>query len=317
MSRDRVDERLETLLARAHQQLGIVVYDGLMGSGGPPELRDPDQMLGSLLAAAHRRTGEAVAGRLARRHGKEHGERVVADGVARAENLLMRRLAVVRLKYRQRAMDCAREHWPLNVVTVIEKAVDAVQELITGLEEEDLVETACDRLVQVSRSMGRVLALPGSATQPTPALGGYDYLEEVEEYLSTCSARLVAQARRSKQLLDSELIPHFHAPELSCLGMLELAQDLSDDLDLAHREALSLSRAVAAVKEASTDFRGADLRSADLAGADLEGIRWDASTVWPPEWKERIWKASLAAANGHGELIVGVEPHGSTVAVDL
>lgn len=317
MSSNRADEHLEALLARAHRQLGVVVYDGLMGSGGPPELRDPDQMLGRLLATAHRRTGEAVAMRLARQHGLDDAQQDVADGVARAESPLMRRLASVRLKYRRRAVDCAREHWPLNVASVIENALDAVQGLITGLEEEALAEATCERLVQVSRGMGRVLTLPGPATQPTPGLGGYDYLDEVEDYLSTCSARLVVQARRTKQLLDNELIPHFHAAEPSWLGMLEVAQDLSDDLDLAHREALSLSRAVTAVEEASTDFRGADLRSVDLAGVDLEGIRWDASTVWPPEWKERIWKASLVAATGHGELIVGVEPHDSNVPVDL
>ncbi|MBT3099384.1 hypothetical protein KMB28_23675, partial [Streptomyces sp. CBG30] len=67
MNRDRASEQLEALLARAHEQLGIAVYDGLMSSGGPPELRDPDQTLGRLLAAVHRQTGDAVVGRLVRR----------------------------------------------------------------------------------------------------------------------------------------------------------------------------------------------------------------------------------------------------------
>ncbi|MER7812952.1 hypothetical protein [Streptomyces sp900116325] len=316
MSSDRAADRLEALLTRTHEQLGIAVYDGLMSGGGPPELRDPDQMLGRLLAAVHRRTGDAVVGRLARRHRRESGARAVVGRAAPAEGLLMRRSASVRLKYREQAMDCARRYWPLDVVQVMEDAVDTVQELIAGLEEEMLPDGACDRLLRVSRSMGRVLALPHPAQLP-PALGGYDYMEEVEDYLSTCTWRLVAEARRSKQLLDNELAPSFRAAEISCLGMLEVSQDLADDLDLAHREALSLSRAVAAVEEASTDFRGADLQSVDLDGVDLEGIRWDASTSWPPEWEERIWRASLAADTGHGELIVGVEPSDSTVPADI
>ncbi|MFE7355580.1 hypothetical protein ACFU8Q_20880 [Streptomyces sp. NPDC057543] len=286
-----------------------------MSSGGPPELRDPDQMLGRLLASVHRRTGDAVVGRLAlNRRGP--GEAAVVGSAAPAEGLLMQRPASVRLKYREQAMNCARRYWPLNVVKVMGDAVDAVQDLIADLEEERLADATCDRLLRVSSGMGRVLALPQHVQLPL-ALAGYDYVQEVEDYLSTCTERLVAQARSSKQLLDSELSPYFHVSEASWLGMLEVSQDLADDLDLAHREALSLSRAVAAVEEASTDFRGADLQLVDLDGVDLEGIRWDASTGWPPEWKERIWKASLAASTGDGDLIVGVKPSDSTVSADI
>lgn len=39
MRGDQAFDRLEDLLGRAHHQLGIAVYDGLMSSGGPPELR--------------------------------------------------------------------------------------------------------------------------------------------------------------------------------------------------------------------------------------------------------------------------------------
>jgi hypothetical protein len=316
MSRDRSDDRLEDVLARAHGQLGIAVYDGLMGSGGPPELRDPDQVLGRLLAAAHRRTGDAVVGRLARRHGRGSVGRAIEKGTAPVEGLLMRRAAPVRLKYREQALGCARRYWPLDAVQVTGVAVETVQDLISSLEDEVLPDGMCDRLLRLSRDVGRVLALPQSAQMPA-ALAGYDYVDEVEDYLSNCAVRLVAQARSSKQLLDSELLPCFAAPEVSWLGMLEVSQDLADDLDLAHREAMALSKAVAAVEEASTDFRGTDLRSVELDGVGLEGIRWDASTNWPPDWEERIWKASLATGAGHGELIVGAEPHDSTVPADI
>ncbi|MBT3105015.1 hypothetical protein KMB27_20435 [Streptomyces sp. COG19] len=106
-------------------------------------------------------------------------------------------------------------------------------------------------------------------------------MEEVEDVLVTCMWRLVAEARRSKQLLDNELLLHFRWTDMSWLGALEVSQDLADDLDLAYREALALSTAVTAVEEASTDFRGADLQSVDLDGVDLEGIRWDSDQLAP------------------------------------
>ncbi|TYR64097.1 hypothetical protein [Streptomyces parvus] len=317
MNRDRASEQLEVLLARAHKQLGIAVYDSLMSSGGPPELRDPDQTLGRLLAAAHRQTGDAVVGRLARTGRRAPRERAVADRERPSEGLLMRRPAFVRLKYREQALNCARRYWPLDAVRVIRDAVDTVQQLIADLEEEILPDTARDQLLRVSSGMGRVLALPQPEQVPQPALGGFDYMEEVEDFLATCTLRLVAETRRSKQLLDNELLLHFRWTDMSWLGALEVSQDLADDLDLAYREALALSTAVTAVEEASTDFRGADLQSVELNGVDLEGIRWDTTTNWPPEWKERIWRASLAAGTGHGELIVGAEPRDSTVPVDI
>lgn len=317
MSRDRASEQLEVLLARAHKQLGIAVYDGLMSSGGPPELRDPDQTLGRLLAAAHRQAGDAVVGRLARTGRRAPREHAVADRERPSEGLFMRRPAFVRLKYREQALNCARRYWPLDAVRVIRDAVDTVQQLIADLEEEILPDTARDQLLRVSNGMGRVLALPQPDQVPQPALGGFDYMEEVEDFLATCTLRLVAETRRSKQLLDNELLLHFRWTDMSWLGALEVSQDLADDLDLAYREALALSTAVTAVEEASTDFRGADLQAVELNGVDLEGIRWDTATNWPPEWKERIWRTSLAASTGHGELVVGAEPRDSTVPVDI
>ncbi|MBT3087334.1 hypothetical protein KMB31_12435, partial [Streptomyces sp. CYG21] len=160
-------------------------------------------------------------------------------------------------------------------------------------------------------------ALPQPPQVPQPALGGFDYMEEVEDVLVTCMWRLVAEARRSKQLLDNELLLHFRWTDMSWLGALEVSQDLADDLDLAYREALALSTAVTAVEEASTDFRGADLQSVDLDGSISKASGGTQRPAGPPEWKERIWRASLAAGTGHGELIVGAEPRDSTIPVDI
>ncbi|WP_329167868.1 hypothetical protein OG939_35765 [Streptomyces sp. NBC_01685] len=316
MRGDQAFDRLEDLLGRAHHQLGIAVYDGLMSSGGPPELRAPDQMLGRLLATAYRQAGHAVTGRLSRQGQVPPREHGVSDRAESSEGLLMRRPATVRLKYREQALNCARGYWPLDAVRVIGDAMQVVQEIVADLEEEVLPTTACDSLLKVSGSMGQVLALPQPANLQ-PALSGFDYMEEVENILATCTWRLMSATRRSKQLLDNELLLHFRAAEFSWLGALEVSQDLADDLDLAYREALSLSSAVTVVQDASTDFRGADLQSVDLDGVDLEGIRWDVSTDWPAHWQERIWRASLAVDTNQGELIVGAEPRDSTVPVDI
>lgn len=319
MSHDSAEERFDTLLASMHEQLGVAVYDGLMGRGGPPELHDPDRMLGQLLAAVHRQTGAAVGQRLARRRKKmlASERRTVNGGCAYGEGtVLMRRPASVRLKYREQALRIARTYWPQDLVQILRDALDYVQDLITHLEADSLPPGSRQTLTRVSSSIGHVLALPESPQLP-PALAGYDYLETVENNLSGGAIRLMSQVLDVQQLLESELVPHLLAAEVSWLGALEVAQDLADDLDLAHREAAALSAVVGAVEEASTDFRGADLRFVDLEGVDLEGIRWDATTMWPPEWEERIWKASLAEKTDRGVLIVGVEPHDSTVPADL
>ncbi|MBT2393962.1 hypothetical protein J7E87_32270 [Streptomyces sp. ISL-1] len=319
MSHDSAEERFDTLLASMHEQLGVAVYDGLMGGGGPPELHDPDRALGRLLAGVHRQTGAAVGQRLARRRKKKlAGEQPAApEGCGQGGGtMLMRRPAAVRLKYREQALDMARTYWPQDLVQILRDAVDFVQDLVVHLEEDSLPTGSCQRLTQVGASIGQVLALPESPQFPV-ALAGYDYLETVESDLSPCALRLMSEVRNAQQLLESELVPHLLAAEVSWLGALEVAQDLADDLDLAHREATALSAAVKAVEEVSTDFRGADLRSVDLEGVDLEGIRWDAATVWPAEWEKRIWKASLAAESDRGVLIVGTEPRDSTVPADL
>ncbi|MBM9624826.1 hypothetical protein ACFQ60_00290 [Streptomyces zhihengii] len=316
MSSDRSVDRLECLLARAHQQLGIAVQDGLMGSDGPPVLRDPDQVLGRLLAAAHRQTGAVVSERLAswnaqRRAGHDASRNAVPSGG------LMCRAAAVRLKYREEALKRARRYMPLNVVHVVRDAADAVQQVIAFLEfDQPVPKEHLARLEQRGYGMRRLVALPQVPQRPS-ALGGFDYVDEVDAYLTSCTEPLVAQVRRVLHLFDSDVTPYFDEASMSWLGFLEVAQDLADDLDLAHREAVALSRAVTSVEEASSDFRGADLRSVNLTGVALEGIRWNTSTVWPAEWEERIWRASLATASGGGELVVRGEPHDSTVPADI
>jgi hypothetical protein len=240
MSQDGPDERLEVLLASVHEQLGVAVYDGLMGRGGPPELHDPDRVLGQLLAAVHRQTGAAVGQRLARRRRKvlaiASKRRTVNGGCAYGDDtVLVRRPASVRLKYREQALRIARTYWPQDLVQMLRDALDCVQDLVAHLEEDSLPPGSRQSLIRVSASIGHVLALPESPQLP-PALAGYDYLETVENALSTGAIRLMSEVRSVQQLLEAELIPHLLAEEVSWLGALKVAQDLADDLDLAHRE---------------------------------------------------------------------------------
>ena len=44
---------------------------------------------------------------------------------------------------------------------------------------------------------------------------------------------------------------------------------------------------------AVTDFAGADLTDAELGGFSLVGVRWSATTRWPPGWRERIERSSV------------------------
>ncbi|MGW6309092.1 hypothetical protein [Streptomyces niveus] len=116
---------------------------------------------------------------------------------------------------------------------------------------------------------------------------------------------------------STELLPYLREPETSWLGSLEISQDLADDLYLVHREAATLSQAVAAVTTASTNFCGADLRAADLSSVQLQGIKWDAATAWPAEWEERIRRASQAAREDRTVLVVGIEPHSINAPADI
>ncbi|MFE6127776.1 hypothetical protein ACFQ6Q_05810 [Streptomyces sp. NPDC056437] len=317
MSQDRADEQLDLLLASVHKQLGVVIGDALMGSGGPPELHDPDLALGRLLASAHRQTAYAVNQRLAV-GGKRFTRRQMRAprGPACGWAPLAHRPAAVRLKYREDALRVAREYWPGDLARILREALEHVQDLTAELEAEQLTRDACRQLAQVSSRIAAVRALPEPSHVP-PAVVGYDYLETVVDGLSTCALRLTTVVDSAQQLLETELLPHLLEEDVSWLGAVEVALDLVDDLDLAHREATALLAVVDDVGRASTDFCGADLRSVDLDGVDLEGVRWDAATVWPAEWHDRIWRASLAAETGTGVLVVGVESHDSSVWADI
>ncbi|MGW6460869.1 hypothetical protein ACWF94_33905 [Streptomyces sp. NPDC055078] len=315
---DGGDDRLDALLGDAYQRLGIAVYDSLMSQGGPPEPVDPERALGRLLAAAHRQTKTAVVRRTAqlRKEAFARDHDGGPAGSARNGSALMSRPAAVRLKYREQALRMARAYWPRELDEVIHGALAAIEELIVQLDAESLAVRADGTLARVSEDIGRVLTLP-QAPQLPPALTGYGFSEAVQERLSAHADRLVAAVRDARTLLDLELIPHLADEDVSWPGALEVAQDLADDLDLAHREAVSLLGAVTSVREAGTDFRGADLHAVDLRGVRLEGIRWDAATIWPPAWEQRIRRASLAADDGLGVLVVRTEPRDSTVAADL
>ncbi|MEU0574741.1 hypothetical protein [Dermacoccus nishinomiyaensis] len=317
MDQDSGFDRLDALLTQTHRQLGTLVYDSVMGQGGPPEPVDPDRALGLLLAAAHRQTRDAVVRRTARQLKEDviRSKRAAPGVAAPSGGTLMRRPATIRLKYREQALRIAHAYWPRDLDELIRRALEEIAELIVHLEAESLPEGLPAILTRVSAEMGQVLTLPKSS-QLSPAPAGYDYLEAVEQQLSTRASRLVVEARNSRVLLDTELIPHLSDGDVSWLGALEVAQDLADDLDLAHREALSLLGAVASVKEAGTDFRAADLQTMDLTGLPLVGIRWDQETIWPPAWEERILRASSATDDDLGGLVVGPQPHDSTVGVD-
>ncbi|MEV6400815.1 hypothetical protein AB0M39_39590 [Streptomyces sp. NPDC051907] len=318
MSRDSADEQLDLLLASAHEQLGTVVDDGLMSSGGPPELHDPDRALGRLLAAVHRQTAAAVGRRLAggRKRPAYRQLPVPRGSTYDGWRTLAQRPAAVRLKYREDALRISRDYWPADLVRILRDALEHFRGLTADLEAERLSPDACQQLTQVSSRIAAVRALPESV-QPPPAVVGYDYLETVVNGLSTCGLRLSAMVESAQQLLESELLPHLLEEDVSCLGAVEVAQDLVDDLDLAQREAAALAAVVNEVDRASTDFCGADLRSADLDGVNLEGVLWDGSTAWPPEWHDRIWRASLAAETGSGVLVVRLESHDSSVHADI
>ncbi|MEO3975044.1 hypothetical protein [Streptomyces sp. CAU 1734] len=319
MDRQSGSARLDTLLASAHEGLGIAVYDSLMSQGGPPEPRDPDRALGRLLAGVHRQTLAAVVRRTdwTRWDEQVSGRGAGPGGGGRGAGGLMRRLASVRLKYRAEALRIARSHWPHDLDELILGASGAVEELLARLEEAECPpEGARDALAEVDLAIGRVLALPEPPVRPAAPVGR-SYPELVSDLLGGRAARLLSVARNCRTLLELELelLPRpGGAGGGRWSGALEVAQDLADDLELAHREAVALRVGVSLVHRAAHDFRGADLHAAQLEGVRLEGIRWDSGTVWPPGWEDRIRRASLAAGD---VLVVGSEPYDSAVAADI
>ncbi|GLF93337.1 hypothetical protein [Streptomyces yaizuensis] len=308
------DGPLDDLLARAHGALGIAVYDTLMARGGPPEPRDPDRALGLLLAAAHRGTLAAVTARTDRQRREEPGGRRDPD-TGPGGGILMDRPPAVRLKYRAQALGIARAHRPHDLLGSTGRARAAVHRLVGELEEERLPDGVRASLARAAEELGRVLALP-PGRRPPPALTGYAYLETARARLAERAARLTGRAGSALALLESELLPRLEDPEISWPGVLEVALDLADELDLVHRAAAALLRAVSEAEEAGNDFRGADLRTAALDGVPLEGIRWDADTLWPPDWESRVRRASLTEGEAPGVLVVGPEPQDTTVPAD-
>jgi hypothetical protein len=321
MSHRRGVERLDGLLASAYEQLGVVVYDTLMGRGGPPELHDPDLALGRLLVSAHRQSGASVVKRVAEqrealRSGSRRAESAAEEPTGEEGSLLTRRPAPVRLKYRKQALRLAQDYWPQDMAALALDSLERVRELIVSLEERER-PLGDDRqmLERTSARLGVVLRLP-TRQLPLPVVG-YDYPVAVEDYLSGHATRVMRAALSAQRLVDAELVDYLSDPETFWLAALEVAHDLADDLDLVHREATALWAAVTAVRRASTDFRGADLRSVELDGVVLQGITWDAATAWPAEWEERIRWASQAVDDDQRVLVVGIEPHDSTVSADI
>ncbi|MER5766499.1 hypothetical protein [Streptomyces sp. NPDC001985] len=306
-------DRLDALLADAHRQVGIAVYDSLMSQGGPPEPCDPDLALSRLLAAAHRRTLAAVVRRADRVREEVRVRRGPSAGCG---SVLMRHPAAVRLKYREETLRMARAYWPRELEVTVRRALEAVLELVARLEEGRVPEESGAVPARVAAALGDVLSLPQAPPRP-PALTGYDYPEVARARLAARAGRLMDAARGARGLLEAELLPRLGDGPVPWTGALEVARDLADDLEAAGQSAQSLLAAVVETEEAGDDFRGADLSAVALEGVRLEGIRWDAGTVWPPGWERRIWRVSLATGDGPGVLVVGPEPHDSAVAADI
>lgn len=208
-----------------------------------------------------------------------------------------RRAPAVRVKYRQEALRLVRVYWPRDLAEATRTAVRAVEDLGDLLEQAARpAEEARTAVGQLRRRLEEVAELPGPKRFPV-TLTGLDYLAAVESVLARPAERLRQDARSALRLLEEELTPLLpttgsdvdagEAMYLYDIGTV--AQDLVDDLAQVCDRADVLSRAVAEVEKASSDFVGADLRDANLDGVLLEGILWDAATVWPADY--RRWSA--------------------------
>jgi hypothetical protein len=65
------------------------------------------------------------------------------------------------------------------------------------------------------------------------------------------------------------------------------------------------------IDKVANDFRGVDLRTALLLDTDLTGLRWDQSTLWPEEMRNRIRR--ISEEEFPGIWIVRSERHGEAV----
>ncbi|MCX4529794.1 MULTISPECIES: hypothetical protein [unclassified Streptomyces] len=312
---------LNVLLASAHQQLGIAVHDRVMAGGGPPELCDSDLALDRMLAAAHRAVGVAVGGRLDEPARTEGENRQYAGGTeSAADHPLAGRLASVRLKYRGEALRIARSYWPRDLVQCMRTALQVLAELGALLEDRTTDALGHGAATRLTRLLAEVVLLPEPRQRPAVPLGS-DYLAAVEVVLECHAEQLLHVAHNARHLLDDELLPLLTPSDDAVaadrsLGADIVAQDLADDLEQAYGRAQALARAVARVERISSDFVGEDLRHANLNGVPLEGVRWDAATVWPAEWEERIRRASTPTHDGPGVLVVASDPHTTAVPAD-
>ncbi|MFJ5262371.1 hypothetical protein ACIQAC_18085 [Streptomyces sp. NPDC088387] len=308
-----VEEVLESLLARAHEQLGVAATDRLNAQGGPPELRPPDLALDRLLAATHRSVGAAVTGRRSREARTALAQRDLALEARLAERgPLFDRPSPVRVKYRQEALRLAQRYWPADLARSMRAAVGLVGDLSDFLEDSTQPNTGADPIVEQIRELLREMSrLPKPQRAPV-TLTGLDYLVAVEAVLAEPAERLLHSLHLVQQLLDEELGPAIAALKTSApvylFGIEAVAQDLLDDLTQACELADVVARAVTEVERASSDFVGADLSGAKLDGVLLEGILWDATTVWPGEWESLVRRASLPSSEERGVLIVAAEP---------
>ncbi|MGW1761680.1 hypothetical protein [Streptomyces mirabilis] len=317
----RTDDHLDALLATATKQLAIAVNDRIGAQGGVPELRHPDLALDRLLAATHRATGAAVAGRLFREARAALTHRCLTlEARLAARGPLSSRSPAVRVKYRQDALRLAHTYWPLDLAAVMRAAVRIVQDLCDLLDHTSHPTQDAHRAVeQLGQRLQDMSRLP-EPHRPPATLTGLDYLAAVESSLAEPAERLFYDLHNIRQLLDEELTPLIStlegAERAYLLGLDAVAQDLIDDLTQGCDQADVLAKAVAEVEWACSDFVGADLSSAKLDGVLLKGILWDATTVWPGQWETLIRRASLPSDEEQGILIVAVEPSDSAVHVE-
>ncbi|MGI5455608.1 hypothetical protein ACQEWB_21015 [Streptomyces sp. CA-249302] len=310
---DGIDDGLDALLLRVHEQLGTAVGDRIAAQGGPPELRCPDLALDRLLAATHRSVGTAVTRRRSRESRAALDRRDPGLEARLAQRgPLSGRPSPVRVKYRQQALRLAHRYWPTDLAQGMRAAVRTVQDLSDLLEDPAQPLARVEPVVEQLRGQLREMArLP--KPRPIPVtLTGLDYLVAVESALAEPAERLLHELHRVQQLLDEVLGPAIATlgaspPGYPC-GVDAVAQDLVDDLTQGCDQADALARAVAEVERASTDFIGADLGNARLDGVLLEGILWDATTTWPGEWATLIRRASLPSGAERGVLVIAAEP---------
>lgn len=141
------------------------------------------------------------------------------------------------------------------------------------------------------------------------ALGLHDSIlraHSIGDFLANASAaaeRLVAADPRAAilvQILD-------RASRLT--DLFAQGQGFGDGLA---RDAASASAALMTI---ANDFLHADVRGVNLSVVLLVGVRWDAATRWPPEWIDRIQRASEEDPAFPGVFVVQAEPKTEDVPV--